>query len=335
MISLPVAAGAQWRPQQSQTTANLRGVSAVDARVCWASGANGTFLRTVDGGRTWRRGVVPGAETADFRDVEAIDATTAYLMGVGEMSRVYKTTDGGRSWTLQYSDTRKGAFFDAIAFWDANHGVLLGDPVDGRFTILTTDDGGRTWRDVPADRVPPPLPGEACFAASGTCLTVFGEDHAWFATGGAGSGRIYRTSDRGRTWQVAETPIAAGESSGIFSVAFRNARNGVVVGGDHRKTGEASMNVAVTSDGGATWRAAAPSLPSGLKECVAFLDGPKGPAVLATGPSGTGISYDGGTSWIALGTDGYHSFDFARGAGWAVGAGGGVGHVANMLLILR
>jgi photosystem II stability/assembly factor-like uncharacterized protein len=329
MILAPAAIRAQWRAQRSPTTASLRGVSAVDARVCWASGANGTFLRTIDGGRTWRRGVVPGAETADFRDVEAIDAQTAYLMGVGEMSRIYKTTDGGRTWTLQYSDTRKGAFFDAIAFWDANHGVLLGDPVDGHFTVLTTDDGGRTWRDVPSDRVPPPLPGEACFAASGTALSVFGDDHAWFGTGGAGVGRVFRTTDRGRTWQVAETPIAAGETSGVFSVVFRDARNGIAVGGDHKKTGEASANVAVSSDGGATWRSAAASLPSGLKECVGFLSGPNGPTVLAAGPSGTGISYDGGASWTALGTDGYHSFSFAKGAGWAVGADGHIGRFAS------
>jgi photosystem II stability/assembly factor-like uncharacterized protein len=328
LILAPVAIRAQWRPQQSPTTASLRGVSAVDARVCWASGANGTFLRTTNGGKTWRRGVVPGAETADFRDVEAIDAQTAYLMGVGEMSRIYKTTDGGRTWTLQYSDTRKGAFFDAIAFWDANHGVLLGDPVDGRFTILTTDDGGRTWREVPGDRVPAPLPGEACFAASGTALTVFGDDHAWFGTGGANVGRIYRTNDRGRTWHVAQTPIAAGESSGVFSVVFRDALNGLAVGGDHKKTGEASENVAMSSDGGATWRSATPSLPSGLKECVAFLERPDGQAVLATGPPGTGISYDGGASWTVLDPGGYHSFSFAKGAGWAgwaVGADGRVG----------
>jgi photosystem II stability/assembly factor-like uncharacterized protein len=319
---------AQWTPQPSDSTASLRGVSAVDDTVCWASGAGGTFLRTTDGGRTWRRGTVAGAETADFRDVEAVDARTAYLMGVGEMSRVYKTTDGGSTWTLQYQDTRPGAFFDAIAFWDAEHGILVGDPVDGRFTILTTDDGGRTWREVPADRVPPPLPGEACFAASGTCLTVLGDGQAWFGTGGGSKGRVYRTTDRGRTWQVAETPIAAGESSGVFSVAFRDERNGIAVGGDHKKTTEASANVAITSDGGATWAAATGTQPAGLKERVAFL---RGSIVLATGPSGTGLSRDGGASWTALGTDGYHAFDFAGNAGWAVGADGRVGRFAHAL----
>ena len=140
-----------------------------------------------------------------------------------------------------------------MAFWDADHGIAVSDSVDGAFVIITTDNGGRTWTRVPADRLPPALPNEGAFAASGTNVTVFGRDHVWFGTGAAARARVLRSADRGRTWQIAETPLAAGQTSGIYSIAFRDARHGVVVGGDYSKETEAVDNVAVTDDGGATW----------------------------------------------------------------------------------
>ena len=156
--------------------------------------------------------VVPGSSGLDFRDVHAVDERTAYLLsiGEGEKSRIYKTTDGGERWTLQLTlhDTRE--FLDAIAFWDAEHGLALGDPIAGRFLILTTDDGGSKWTRRADEVMPPSLPGEGAFAASGTCLVAAGAQNAWFATGGArrfpgvpdGRSRsnldVPRGSDRGR-----------------------------------------------------------------------------------------------------------------------------------------
>src|SRR5919109_5373606 len=146
-------------PQTSRTTARLRGVSAVDAKVAWASGSNGTYLKTVDGGATWQAATVPGAESLDFRDVEAFDASTAYLIsiGEGEKSRIYKTTDGGRDWKLQFTNHNPKAFFDAMAFWDADRGIALSDPVDGRFLIIRTSDGGATWKEIDPAGIPPAL----------------------------------------------------------------------------------------------------------------------------------------------------------------------------------
>ncbi|MGB7921882.1 MAG: YCF48-related protein, partial [Pyrinomonadaceae bacterium] len=297
-----VAVG-QWKAQSSGTSADFRGVSAASARVVWASGSKGTYARTTDGGATWRAGVVPGAESLDFRDVQAVDANTAYLLNAGAPARIYKTTDGGKRWNLQYSNTTAGVFFDAMAFWDAEHGIAFSDPVGGSFLIITTENGGATWKEVPRENIPPPLAGEAAFAASGTCLAVQGRDNAWFGTGGGAQSRVFRSTDRGRTWKVAETPIRSGNATnGIFSLAFRDARNGVAVGGDYQKTDEASDNVARTTDGGATWTRGGRSEPPGLKEGVVYVPGTStaAPTLIAVGPSGSGYSLDDGSTWTRI-----------------------------------
>ena len=318
-------AAAQWLSQASGTTARLRGVSAVSATVAWASGSNGTYLRTTDGGATWQVGTVPGAEALDFRDVDAFDANTAYLLsiGEGERSRIYKTTDGGRHWALQFTNRHPKAFFDAMAFWDADHGVAVSDPVDGRFLIIKTTDGGATWQEVPPERLPPALTGEGAFAASGTCITVQGRNNAWIGTGGSAA-RVFRSTDGGNTWQVATTPILSGQpSAGIFSLAFKDANHGVAVGGDYKKEGEARDNVAITTDGGRTWKLVKGPLPGGYRSGVAYLPGTGTPTLVAVGPSGSDYSLDHGASWVSLGTVGYHAVSFAGPkAGWAVGEGG-------------
>jgi photosystem II stability/assembly factor-like uncharacterized protein len=324
VLRCDVAVG-QWQAQSSGTSADFRGVSAAGLSVVWVSGSNGTYVRTTDGGKTWRAGVVPGAETLDFRDAQAIDANTAYLLNAGEPAKIYKTTDAGERWDLQYTNTTTGVFFDAMAFWDAEHGIAFSDPVGGHFLIITTANGGATWKEVPRENIPPPLTGEAAFAASGTCIAVQGSDNVWFGTGGGAVSRVFRSTDRGQTWKVAVTPIKSGNaSSGIFSLAFRDARNGIAVGGDYRKTDEASDNVARTTDGGATWTQGGRSQPPGLKEAVLYVPGTSAPTLVATGPSGSGFSLDDGRTWTRIDSSGYHSLSFtgANGAGWAVGAGG-------------
>ena len=254
-------------PRRAASRARLRGVSAVSDRVAWASGAGGTVVRTADAGATWQKLVVPDADKLDFRDVDAVSETTAYILsiGPGPASRIYKTIDAGAHWDLQFTNDNPKAFFDAMAFWDAAHGLVIGDSVDGRFDILTTRDGGKTWARVPPEKLPPALPNEGAFAGSGTNIAVSGRGDAWIGTGASTRCRVLRTRDGGATWTIAETPVAASGSAGIFSVAFRDARHGMTVGGDYRKEQEAVDNAAVTADGGATWtpiKVSAASAPS-------------------------------------------------------------------------
>ena len=321
-------ARAQWLAQSSGATVRLRGVSAVSRSVAWASGDKGTFARTIDGGKTWRAGVVPGAEALDFRDVDAFDANTAYLLSIGDgdKSRIYKTTDGGRTWALQFRSERPQAFFDSMAFWDREHGIAVSDPVDGRFLIIATSDGGKTWTEMPGAGMPAALPGEGAFAASGTCIAVEGRSNVWFGTGGPEGARVFRSTDGGRTWAVTKTPIISGKSAGVFSVAFWNAKEGVIVGGDYTQEREAKQNAAVTTDGGQTWTLVSGAVPSGYRSCVAFIRGKTKLTLVAVGPSGSDYSTDGGRSWKSIGTDGFHAASFAgERAGWAVGEAGRIG----------
>lgn len=319
------AAAQQWTPQRSGTNARLRGVSAVSRSVAWASGSGGTYARTTDGGANWQSAVLPGASQLDFRDVEAVDANTAYLLsiGPGEQSRIYKTTDGGRNWALQFTNHNTKAFFDAFAFWDARTGVAMSDPVDGRFILIKTTDGGATWKELPPDNLPPALDGEAAFAASGTCIAAQGNQNVWFGTGGGAVARVFRSTDGGNSWKVANTPITAGNlSSGIFSIAFKDAKNGVSVGGDYKKENETSKNVATTTDGGASWALVKGPRPGGFRSAVAYVLGKKGLMLVTVGPSGSDYSLDGGASWSKMNSTGYHAVSFVHGAGWGVGEGG-------------
>ena len=323
----PIVRGAvvvEWRPQTSGVGGRLRGVSAVSARTAWASGANGAVLRTVDGGRTWQTLRVAGAETLDFRDVDAITDRVAYVLsiGSGESSRIYKTVDAGANWELQFRNADPKAFFDAMAFRDERHGVAFSDSVDGHFVLLTTSNG-RSWDRVPVDRLPPARPGEGAYAASGTNVTLTA-GHMWIGTT---AGRVLRSADDGRTWTIATTGVATGGSAGIFSVAFRDALHGVVVGGDYQQESAAVDNAAWTSDGGATWTLVKGRGLSGFRSVVAFVsvaDRPNATALIAIGPTGADWSDDDGRTWTRIECAGFDTFSAAPGghAGWAAGQGG-------------
>ncbi len=276
--------------QKSNTVENLRGVSAVTRKVAWASGTHGTYLRTVDGGSSWRMAQVPGAETLDFRDVEAFSADVAYLLsaGPGAQSRIYKTTDGGKHWALQFTNQEAKGFFDCMAFWDRDHAIALGDPLDGKFELITTDNGGRNWKRIPAEKMPPAAEGEGAFAASGTCIAVQGKTNVWFGTGGKAA-RVFRSSDGGKTWTVAETPIMHGnESSGIFSIAFRDPEHGLIAGGDYQHPEQGGADLAWSDDAGLTWNLWEIA-PQSYFSAVAF--GPQR-EVLAVGAAHAGYSDD-------------------------------------------
>jgi photosystem II stability/assembly factor-like uncharacterized protein len=318
-----------WTLQTSGVTARLRGVSAVSDRVAWASGTGSTVLRTVDGGATWKKLTVT-TDAVDFRDIDAIDARTAYVLSIGNgpASRIYKTDDAGLSWTLQYRNEDPKAFYDAMSFWDAAHGIVIGDSIDGQFCILTTENGGRDWVRVPTSAFPSALPNEGAFAASGTNIAVLGKSDAWIGLGAAAKARVLRTHDRGRTWTIADTPLAAGGSAGIFSIAFRDKKHGVIVGGDYTKEKEALNNLALTSDGGVTWTLAKGL--NGFRSAVAYVPGMKTPTLVAVGPSGADYSVDDGLTWTQLDGPGFDTLSFVRNqhVAWAAGARGSLGRLS-------
>jgi photosystem II stability/assembly factor-like uncharacterized protein len=283
-------------------------------------------MRTVDGGQTWRADTVAGATALDFRAIHARSSDVAWVMSAGEHARIYHTTDGGRHWTLQHQDTTKGAFLDAIAFWDARRGLAFGDPVDGHFMLLATDDGGRSWNRLPPSATPPVLPNEAAFAASNTCLVTRGRSSAWFVTGGGERSRVFRTSDAGHTWMASDSPIRAGvASAGIFSFATRDGIHAVIVGGDFQKPADADANAARSNDGGRSWTPSTKT-PAGYRSAVAYRPGRASRSYVAVGLTGTDISRDDGATWSKVDSVAYNSVAFSPSgdAGFAVGPKGKV-----------
>lgn len=259
---------------------------------------------------------MPGAGDLDFRDVEGFDDRTALLLstGSGSESRIYRTTDGGAAWSLSTTNPDPKGFWDAMAFWDSSHGILLGDPVDGRFAILTTSDGGITWQQ---QKGPVSYKDEAAFAASGTCITTRGAHEVWFGSGGPQGGRVFHSTDGGKSWTVSQTPLRTGTTSGVFSIAFSDAMHGIAAGGDYKMEKDSMGTLALTKDGGKTWMAA--SAP-GFRSAITYV--PELKSWIAVGMTGSDLSTDGGMTWRAFG-QGFNAVSFARGAtGWAVGSNG-------------
>jgi len=317
------AANAEWILQGSHLpAASYRAVQAVNAEVVWIGGSGGACLRTLDGGQTWQVRAVPGAEALDFRGLAAFDKRTAVLVSAGPaeqgQARIYRTADGGESWQLVFQNQEKGVFLDGVAFWDARNGLVFGDPVDGKWYVLRTQDGGRTWHRIAPENLPPMLPNEGAFAASNSSLIVQGRAAALIASGGADRTRVFISAHRGERWEAIDTPMPGGATAGIFGLRFWDARHGVAVGGDYKREREASDNVMLTSDAGRTWQKATPTDPAGLKEAVIRLPDT---ALLAVGPSGSGISRDSGRSWRQVDALALHAATCAKDQCWAVGRG--------------
>ncbi len=323
-----------WKVQANGLDTNLRGVSlayapnanGVPAPVVWASGSNGAILKSIDEGTTWKRLHVAGGDALDFRGIVAFNASTAYVMssGEGEKSRIYKTADGGETWTLQYTDKRKEFFLDSIACLSETHCFALSDPIDGKFLLLNTTDG-QLWNPLSSSNMPAALPSEGAFAASNTCLALSGAD-IFFGTGGPAA-RVFHSSDSGRTWSVAETPITHGNaSSGIFSIVRANEKTIAVVGGDYQDPKRTSGVAAYSLDEGKTWQLAAQQ-PGGYRSAVAHINDGRWVAV---GPTGEDISGDFGVHWKrtdSLNLNAAALLDIWT--GWAVGPNGTIARFVN------
>jgi photosystem II stability/assembly factor-like uncharacterized protein len=310
--------------QQSGTSVLLIAVSPVDDRVAWASGAGGTWLRTTDGGDTWQHGVVRGADSLQFRDVHAVDASTAYLLSIGNgpQSRIYKTTDAGASWALQFTNPDSAGFYDCLDFWDANRGVAIGDAIGAQLAILTTSDGGAHWTRVPPWSLPPAQAQEGSFAASGTCVETHAAGHAWIVMSNPAYGRLLHSADYGRTWRVDTLPITTRSGTGPESISFRDAQHGVALGGGMTAK-DGDRFTAITSDGGRTWTLrASPPIRTGAWGGT-YVPDSNPPTIVAVGPAGAVWSNDEGATWTPIDTLNYWSVGFASPrAGWAVGTQG-------------
>lgn len=326
LLFAATAAAQQWTRINVPATASFRGLSVVSDKVVWASGTDGKVIRTIDGGNTWSVMTVAGPDKLDFRGIHAFDARTAVIISSGPaekgQAKIYRTSNGGRLWSRVYERKTPGVFFDAIAFWDRRHGIVLSDPVNGHFLLFTTADGGLTWKQTRPQTLPPALPAEGAFAASNSCLAVQGTENVWFATGGASVARVFHSADHGRTWSVAKTPMhPANASSGIFSLAFADPTNGLAAGGDYAHPEDSDVpNLVRTSDGGQTWQPAPPTNPAGMYFSSAAFVPAQENTILAAGTSG--LFANNGTGWKKESDENVNAVAAGPQTAWAVGPKG-------------
>lgn len=312
----------------AKTASSLRGISVIDSMTAWASGSNGTVIRTTDGGNTWIDCRVKGSETRDFRDIEAFDRNTALIMCIDAPAFFFKTTDGGKTWKRKYMNRDPKIFFDGFAFWDDKNGIAISDPIENKLFLVQTNDGGETWKEIPSMNIPSVIKGESAFAASGTSIALFGKDLVWIGTGGGDRARVYKSEDAAGNWRIIDSKLKAGNaSSGVFSVCFKDELTGIVVGGDYKKDKERTGNCAITDDGGLSWQLVEKSQPSGFRSCVAWNDFYK--FWLTVGTSGADFSLDDGKTWNYLNSNSYNAIGFSKkdGAGFVVGDKGTVAKI--------
>ena len=310
-------AHAQWQMQDAHTTADLRGIHNLGRGVAWASGSEGTILRTEDAGFVWQLcAKPPNADHLDFRAIQAFDNNTAIIMssGKGDLSRLYKTTDGCQTWTLLFTNPDADGFFDALKFRNTQTGWLLGDPVDGRFVVMGTIDGGLHWTRSETNTLAAPDQA-GVFAASNSSMII--PNIPSFVTGGPNGASIYEgdtvcTSVTAKTTRTAcisdftkfdRTPLplnADSAAAGAFSLAQRHDNIFVVVGGDYTKPAERKGTAAYFDDYLGTWFAAK-TFPGGYRSAVAYDTATK--TWITVGPNGTDISTDDGRNWRALTPD--------------------------------
>lgn len=286
----------------SRPGVSMRGLSVVSDKVIWLSGSHGTVGRSIDGGKNWKWFTVAGFEKTEFRDIEGFDAQTAVIMGIGEPAVILKTYNGGESWKKVYENPTKGMFLDAMEFWNSESGIVVGDPIEGRFFISRTFDGGTTWKDIPYKIRPVADSGEALFAASGTNIRRLDRDEAVFVTGGLKSRMFVREKS-------VPLPLAQGnESTGANSIAVRDIKKRkksnvmIVVGGNYSKDTVSAGNCVYTHDGGKTWISPL-TPPSGYRSCVEYVSKE---IILACGTSGVDLSTDGGKNFRLITKEGYH-----------------------------
>jgi photosystem II stability/assembly factor-like uncharacterized protein len=285
----------QWQTQNDGGDTSFRGLCAVSDKVVWASGSGGTFARTINGGKNWQVAKIAGAENIDLRDIEAFDEKTAVVFGIASPAKFYKTTDGGKNWNLVYQNDNNDVFFSAACFRNKKEAIALSDPVGEKFFLLQTRDGGDNWTKLNEQSFPTAIKGEGIFAASGSNIAMPDENTIIFVTG-CTAARVFISTDKGANWSYVNSPLESGaETNGIFSIAMKNKKEGIIVGGDYKKENETKTNAAVTTDGGKSWTLVKNNKPSGFRECVKYIPGTN--TVITVGPNGSDISYDGGKNF--------------------------------------
>ncbi|WP_430814455.1 WD40/YVTN/BNR-like repeat-containing protein [Carboxylicivirga sp. RSCT41] len=312
---------------ETPVDASIRGLSVVDQNCLWLSGSGGTILRSTDAGKNWKDCSISTESENDFRSIHAFDSLRAVVVGINNPAVIYSTSNGGTSWDAMDTLSGKGLFFNSLKFIETSTGLAVSDPVEGHFLIIRSSDGGHSWQK--STKVPPALSGESNFAASNSCIELLPGGYAWMAGGGARA-RAYSSRDSGNTWTVSDTPIKAQSSAdGIYSIAFSDMNNGIIVGGNYQHPQLNDSIAAYTLNGGQSWQLCE-TMPRGFRSCIQYLSSDTLSIAIAMGKTGFDYSTDKGQNWLPGGDNGYYTMRAipGQGAAYAAGADGRLAHIS-------
>lgn len=306
---------------------SCRAISAVSNEVVWASGTGNTVLRTLDGGQTWETFRPADSLKLDFRCLYALDEKQAMVFSIDCPALGLKTEDGGKTWKQVYYNNQPGIFLNSVYFFDEENGVAVGDPLDGKYVVLLTQNGGETWM---VDEIAPK--GTAgMFAASNGCVQLLSEGKIMMCTAEA---CVY-TYEPHSGWSQNQAPLATGHENhcdGCYGITMLNKNVGFVVGGNYAEVSRPG-NVARTDDGGNTWTLSETGI-HGFTSSLAAFPG-QDEVLIASGSDGLSWSANQGETWLNLAhllpedCRGFHALSAAR-TGDCIFAAGADGKIAKI-----
>lgn len=287
---------------------SIRAIQVIDSETLYFAGSNGKIGFTNDAGKNWSTHQIVYRDTIipNFRSI-AFNGKDVFAMSIENPALLYKISNNEPH--LVYSDNHPKVFYDSMLFFDEKNGIAMGDPTEDCLSVIYTENSGKSWQKITCNNIPVAKDGEAAFAASNTNLTSIGNT-VWMASGGNVS-RVYKSSDKGKTWRVFDTPIVQGsESQGIYSVDFYDENRGIIIGGDYIKPNENLKNKAITKDGGKIWQLVAEGKEPNYKSCVQYIPNSDGKEIIAVGKTGISFSNDGGHTWKKISDEAYYTIQF-------------------------
>ncbi|WP_224483294.1 WD40/YVTN/BNR-like repeat-containing protein [Robertkochia aurantiaca] len=288
---------------------NVRSITIMEGNLGYAGAENLYGIYLADRGKLNASRFSYDSLELEFRAV-ASTSTDFFMLSIGNPALLFKTGDSGNM-ELVYKEEHPSVFYDAMRFWNDEEGIAMGDPTGDCISVIITRDGGNTWVKLPCENLPVVREGEAAFAASNTNIAIAG-DQTWIATGGISS-RIYYSPDKGRSWEVYDTPVIQGNpTQGIYSIDFYDEMNGFAMGGDYTDPDQNLANKARTVDGGKTWELVAEGEAPGYLSCVQYVPGRGGAELVATGKNGVFFSNDHGSHWNKLTDQGFYTLRFVN-----------------------
>ena len=295
--------------EEFEIKSSIRALQVVNDTTVWFAGSNGLFGYTENSGKSWKIDSLKNKKNAiHFRSI-AVTKKATFILSIGTPALLYKTTDKGQNWKLVYTENHEKIFYDAMAFWNENEGIAMGDATDSCLSVILTKNGGNSWKKIDCNFLPKIEKGEAAFAASNSNIALY-KNNVWIVSGGK-KARVFHSPDKGKTWSVYNTPIVQGETmTGIFSVDFFDEKNGVIFGGNWEKQEQNENNKAVTSDGGKTWQLIANGKMPGYRSCVKYIPGTNGNELIAVGSKGVSYSKNKGKTWKILSKDSFYAISF-------------------------